>query len=147
MSNNHFFLLKLTLLNLFISVLPAFAQDTHYGPVNQQIPPPSCLVIRGAWEGGENKPCTPESYDTWLRDVRHWRAERRIRVGLSSRLNEGIPDLYEMPSLKWTHSAFIQPLMMVHDRYFYDPVSGKYTVDRYLDDLNKRYGGIDAVLI
>jgi formylglycine-generating enzyme required for sulfatase activity len=37
--------------------------------------------------------------------------------------------------------------MMVHDRYFYDPVSGKYTVDRYLDDLEKRYGGIDAVLI
>jgi formylglycine-generating enzyme required for sulfatase activity len=37
--------------------------------------------------------------------------------------------------------------MMVHDRYFYDPVAGKYTVDRYLDDLEKRYGGIDAVLI
>ena len=41
----------------------------------------------------------------------------------------------------------MQPQMMVHDRYFYDPVAGKYTVDRYLDDLEKRYGGIDAVLI
>ncbi len=37
--------------------------------------------------------------------------------------------------------------MMVQDRYFYDPVAGRYTVDRYLDDLEKRYGGIDAVLI
>jgi formylglycine-generating enzyme required for sulfatase activity len=37
--------------------------------------------------------------------------------------------------------------MMVEDRYFYDPVANKYTVDRYLDDLEKRYGGIDAVLI
>jgi len=37
--------------------------------------------------------------------------------------------------------------MMVHDRYFYDPGTNKYTVDRYLDDLEKRYGGIDAVLI
>ena len=27
------------------------------------------------------------------------------------------------------------------------PIAGKYTVDRYLDDLEKRYGGIDAVLI
>ena len=36
---------------------------------------------------------------------------------------------------------------MVEERYFYDPVAGKYTVDRYLDDLEKRYGGIDAVLI
>jgi len=41
----------------------------------------------------------------------------------------------------------MQPQMMVQDRYFYDPVAGKYTVDRYLDDLEKRYGGIDAVLI
>ena len=37
--------------------------------------------------------------------------------------------------------------MMVHDRFFYDPVAGNYTVNRYLDDLAKRYGGIDAVLI
>ncbi len=37
--------------------------------------------------------------------------------------------------------------MMVQDRYFYDPVAGRYTVDRYLDDLEKRYGGIDAVLV
>jgi hypothetical protein len=36
---------------------------------------------------------------------------------------------------------------MVQDRYFYDPVAGNYTVDRYVDDLEKRYGGIDSVLI
>src|SRR2546429_4752553 len=37
--------------------------------------------------------------------------------------------------------------MMVQDRFFFDPIAGKYTVDRYLDDLQKRYGGVDAVLI
>jgi iron(II)-dependent oxidoreductase len=37
--------------------------------------------------------------------------------------------------------------MLVQDRYFYDPVAHRYTVDRYLDDLEKRYGGVDAVLI
>jgi formylglycine-generating enzyme required for sulfatase activity len=52
-----------------------------------------------------------------------------------------------VPALQWTQSSFIQPQMMVQDRYLYDPVSGKYTVDRYLDDLEKRYGGIDAVLV
>ncbi len=51
------------------------------------------------------------------------------------------------PALQWTQSSFIQPQMMVQDRYFYDPVADKYTVDRYLDDVQKRYGGIDAVLI
>lgn len=54
---------------------------------------------------------------------------------------------YDRPELKWTQRSFIQPQMMVEDRYFYDPVAGKYTVDRYLNDLEKRYGGIDSVLV
>jgi formylglycine-generating enzyme required for sulfatase activity len=95
--------------------------------------------MRGAWEGGYS-PCTAFSYKEWLADVTHWRTERRIRIGYD-------PSRYELPALKWTQSAFMQPQMMVHDRYFYDPAAGKYTVDRYLDDLDKRYGGIDAVLI
>ncbi|MGB7549566.1 MAG: SUMF1/EgtB/PvdO family nonheme iron enzyme [Terracidiphilus sp.] len=115
------------------------AQDTHYAPTGQQIPPPTCLTLRGAWEGGYI-PCTALSHKQWLADITHWRAERRIRIGYDTAR-------YEMPALKWTQSSFIQPQMMVHDRYFYDPVAGKYTVDRYLDDLDKRYGGIDAVLI
>ena len=36
---------------------------------------------------------------------------------------------------------------MAHDRYFYDYEKKEYTVDKYLDDLEKRYGGIDAVLV
>ena len=77
---------------------------------------------------------------TWIDDVRHWRRERLIRMGYNG-------SEYERPELKWTQSSFIQPQMMIEDRYFYDPVAGKYTVDRYLDDLEKRYGGIDSVLI
>jgi len=115
------------------------AQDTYYAPKGQQIPPPGCFTIRGAWEGGYT-PCTPISHYDWLTDVTHWRDERRIRIGYDG-------SRYEMPALKWAQSSFIQPQMMVHDRYFYDPVSHKYTVDRYLDDLEKRYGGIDAVLV
>jgi iron(II)-dependent oxidoreductase len=117
----------------------AHAQDTHYAPRGQQIPPPECLTARGAWEGG-SKACTDATHAEWLADITHWRAERRIRVGYD-------PGRYEMPALLWTQSSFFQPQMMVQDRYFYDPVAGKYTVDRYLDDLDKRYGGIDAVLV
>jgi len=120
-------------------ILIASAQDTHYAPKGQQIPPPACFTIRGAWEGGYT-PCTEFSHQEWLQDITHWRAERRIRIGYDGAR-------YEIPQLKWAQSSFMQPQMMVHDRYFYDPVAGRYTVDRYLDDLNQRYGGIDAVLI
>ena len=119
--------------------LCALAQDTQYKPVNQQIPPPSCLTLKGAWEGGYT-PCTDVTHQLWLTDVSHWRGERRIRVGFDDAR-------YHLPGLQWAQSAFIQPQMMVQDRYFYDPALHKYTVDRYLDDLDKRYGGIDAVLV
>jgi iron(II)-dependent oxidoreductase len=116
------------------------AQTTHFSPKNtQQIPVPECLTMKGLWEGG-SKPCTQDEHDAWLADITHWRMERRIRVGYDG-------SRYDLPALQWTQSSFMQPQMMVQDRYFYDPVAGKYTVDRYLDDLEKRYGGIDAVLI
>jgi gamma-glutamyl hercynylcysteine S-oxide synthase len=123
---------------------PAKAQDSHYAPRDgfarsQQFSAPDCYTEKGAWEGG-SQPCTAKSFDDWLKDLAHWRAERKIRIGYDSQR-------YELPAFQWTQSAFIQPQMMVQERYFYDPVAGKYTVDRYLDDLEKRFGGIDAVLI
>jgi iron(II)-dependent oxidoreductase len=119
--------------------IPTLAQDSQYKPVNQQIPPPTCLTLKGAREGGYT-PCTDVTHQLWLSDVTHWRTERRIRIGFDDAR-------YRLPALQWAQSGFIQPQMMVQDRYFYDPVAHKYTVDRYLDDLDKRYGGIDAVLI
>ena len=123
-----------------IIALGVAAQDTQYAPRNQQIPVPECLNIHFAWESTAVSQCPPFIRERWLRDIHHWRDERRIRTTFD-------PARYEMPALKWTQSSFMQPQMMVHDRYFYDPAAGRYTVDRYLDDLEKRYGGIDAVLV
>jgi formylglycine-generating enzyme required for sulfatase activity len=120
-------------------VLSATAQDTQYPPHEQQIPAPACMAFHNAWEGFPSN-CPPLIHQHWLEDLEHWRVERKIRIALD-------PTRYESPTLRWTQSSFIQPQMMVHDRYFYDPLAGRYTVDRYLDDLEKRYGGIDAVLI
>jgi gamma-glutamyl hercynylcysteine S-oxide synthase len=131
-------------LSVFIAIVAtaSWAQDTRYAPStfhDQLLTSPPCLTIRDAWEGG-SAPCSPFAHEEWLTDLTHWRAERRIRIGYD-------PARYAMPALEWTQSSFIQPQMMVQDRYFYDPEQGHYTVDRYLDDLDKRYGGIDSVLI
>jgi iron(II)-dependent oxidoreductase len=108
---------------LFAAVLGTSAQDTRYPPEASQIPGPG---------SGE--------HDAWLNDLRQWRHERLIRMGY-----DGAE--YGRPELLWTQRNFIQPQMMAEERYFYDPASGKYTVGRYLDDVDKRYGGIDSVLI
>src|ERR1035437_9356378 len=85
-------------------------------------------------------PPTKEEAPAWLDAMRHWREERLGKMHYSGAE-------YERPELKWTQRSFIQPQMMVEDRYLYDPVAGKYTVDRYVDDVEKRYGGIDNVLV
>jgi hypothetical protein len=36
---------------------------------------------------------------------------------------------------------------MVEERTLFDVATGRWTVDKYLDDLEKRYGGIDSVLL
>src|SRR5271154_702331 len=127
----------LGLLLTFCGIL--FAQDTAFEPDHQQIPAPDCLSLKATWETA-SRLCNREDHDAWLADIQHWRSERLIRIGYDG-------SRYDLPALKWTQSSFLQPQMMVQDRYFYDPIAGKYTVDRYLDDLEKRYGGIDAVLI
>jgi gamma-glutamyl hercynylcysteine S-oxide synthase len=130
------FLISILLFAVFSS-----AQDTNFPPNDQQIPAPACagVAVKDLWFPG-SKACGAGEHEAWLTDIRHWRDERRIRVGYDG-------SRYDRPEFRWTQSSFIQPQMMVQDRYLYDPVAGKYTVDRYLDDLEKRYGGIDAVLI
>jgi iron(II)-dependent oxidoreductase len=103
----------------------AAAQDTQYPARGQQIPAPDCMNLHYAWQVAQPG-CPPYVHERWLADLDHWRAERRIRTTFD-------PARYQMPALQWTQSSFIQPQMMVQDRY--------------LDDLEQRYGGIDAVLV
>lgn len=78
--------------------------------------------------------------DEWYQGLVEWRKEHLIRIGFDD-------TLYRDPRLTWAQSNFVHTLLMVEDRYFYDPDKGQYTVDRYLDDLVERYGGVDSVLI
>ena len=132
---------RLTLLvcGLMATVVAAsHAQDTKYPPLGPYIPTPECRA--GDLSFLPLRPCPKDQIDAWRKDIQHWRFERLLRVGYDG-------SQYQRPDLKWTQSSYIQPQMMVEDRYFYDPATRKYTVDRYLDDLEKRYGGIDSVLI
>lgn len=85
-------------------------------------------------------PSDSASRDAWLAAMKKWRNDTREKINYSDAT-------YLCPELLWTKTTFINAQVMACDRYLYDPVSGKYTVDRYLNDLKKRYGGLDGVLI
>ncbi len=78
--------------------------------------------------------------EDWIRELIDWRREHLIRIGYDDAN-------YRRSELQWAQRNFVHAQMMVEDRYFYDPLKGEYTVDRYLDDLEARFGGIDSVLI
>jgi hypothetical protein len=122
---------------LWLSLLGvAHAQDSQYGPKDSLFNLPWCADEN--WE--QHHQCSPEEIGEWRRDLLNWRDQTRDRVGYDD-------SLYKRPVGLWAQSSFMQAQMMVEERYFYDPVAGRYTVDRYLDDLEKRFGGIDSVLI
>ncbi len=80
------------------------------------------------------------SADDWIAELTDWRREHLTRIGYDDAN-------YRRPELQWAQRNFVHAQMMVEDRYFHDPLTGRYTVDRYLDDLEARFGGIDSVLI
>lgn len=96
--------------------------------------------IQGALKELFQGPPSIENRDAWISDLRAWRSNERKSIDFND-------SEYRRPQLRWLKSTFIYVQMMAHDRYFYDPVAHRYTVKRYLNDLEKRYGGIDAVLI
>jgi len=105
------------------------------GPAQQKTSDPAWLTGLNNW-----KLDTTGTTSEWLTVMRAWRQERLAKINYDDAQ-------YRRPELLWTQRNFVQPQAMVEDRYFYDPVERKYTVNRYLDDLNLRYGGIDSVLL
>ncbi len=106
----------------------------------QLIAGPDCLALQWSQKPGDSFGCSDAQLASWRAALTEWRTARLAALRYDDAR-------YRNPALAWTQSSFVQPQMMVHDRFFYDPIAGRYTVGRYLDDLDARYGGIDSVLV
>jgi hypothetical protein len=82
----------------------------------------------------------PATVAAWHKNMHLWRDAYKKTTSYSDKI-------YSDPQLKWTQTSYMQPQMHPYDRYFYDPVAHKYTVQKWLDDVNKRYGGVDSILM
>ena len=129
-------------LGLVIGARRAGAQDTRYPPLGEGVPGPEFCGEAGFLPLGGQIPGPPTAGDfgPWLADLKHWREERRIRAAYD-------PSEYSRPELAWTQTSVVQDVVMVHERYLYDPAARQYTVGRLLDNLKERFGGADSVLV
>lgn len=97
-------------------------------------------VIQGGHQELFAGPAKPSEDSSWFIMMEKWRMAERDKLNFNDAQ-------YLRPEFGWLHKTFIYVQMMACDRYFYNPLTRKYTVNRYLNDLEKQYGGIDAVLI
>jgi hypothetical protein len=90
-------------------------------------------------------PPSQAAQPAWLAQLFANRTAQRAAVNYSG----AVYDNY----LLWSPSLHIVPQSHLYDRFLYDPVKGAadpakgWTVDRFLDDLDARYGGVDGVLL
>ena len=91
----------------------------------------------GSCEAGG--PTTRDAQPAWLAALKKERTDALAKISFKG-------GVFETPELAWTQTSYIQPQMHPYDRYFYDPQVG-YTVDKFLDDLKERYGGVDSILM
>ncbi len=85
-------------------------------------------------------------YEQWRAALDGWADRRKLQLR-EEQPETGDFAAYDNPDIDWARTAYVQPQSMIHDRYLYDRATGEWTVDRFLDDLEERYGCIDAVLL
>lgn len=81
---------------------------------------------------------SPGAFSSWYSDYLSWVDETSSSLDLSN-----YELLYTIPF----RTSFIQPQVMMHDRFLFDRSTNTYTADKFLDDLNSRYSGVDSLLI
>lgn len=87
-----------------------------------------------------NGPADISETSKWQKEIDYWRRVEKAKLEYR--------DLHYQPAeIQWIRDNFFQAQMMVHERSFYDITNRKYTVDKYLDEITARYGGLNSILI
>jgi gamma-glutamyl hercynylcysteine S-oxide synthase len=124
-------------------MISAAAFPDEWRPRHALVPPTGVLNLTepaGPAEVLLTGPESPKAADAWRAEMKAWREERLGRLRY-----DGAE--YTRPELAWTQHVYSQIQMLIWDRNFFDPDENRYTVDRFLADVEGRLGPIDAVLI
>ena len=68
----------------------------------------------------------PQTLDKWWDDLQAFKERKRTELGAN--VPGGDFAAYANKDVAWARQNFIQPQVMVHDRFLYDRVVGEWTV-------------------
>lgn len=103
----------------------------------------ACFGAAGAADASNTlfvPPADVASQPAWLANL------KSVRSVLEKQINY-TGAVYSDAVVNWTRVSFVQPQAHMYDRYLYDSDAQMFTVDRFLDDVTRRYGGIDSILL
>ncbi|HXR48332.1 MAG TPA: SUMF1/EgtB/PvdO family nonheme iron enzyme [Candidatus Limnocylindrales bacterium] len=85
-------------------------------------------------------PDDPAQWPAFRDALAHWRNQIRAELKYND-------VLYRRPDLKWSASNYSCGFVMVWDEQFYDHRSGRYTVDAFLNEGEREFGGYDSIVL
>ena len=85
-------------------------------------------------------PANPADWPAFREQLQAWREQMKRRLNYSD-------VLYRKPEFAWAASSFACCFLMICDEMFYDPRSGAYTVDAFLDHGRHEFGGYDTLVL
>lgn len=85
-------------------------------------------------------PDDPEQWLTFRAALARWRTETRTRLNYKD-------DLYRRKEFTWSASNYSCCFLMACDERFWDRRVGRYTVDAFLDEGEREFGGYDSVVL
>lgn len=85
-------------------------------------------------------PTDPNQWPAWRQALHEKRQHMKRQLGYDD-------TLYQRPDFAWVPSCYCCCFVMMCDRQFYDPVTRRFTVDAFVADGIRRFGGYDAVVL
>lgn len=85
-------------------------------------------------------PSDPAQWPAWREALKRWRGEARAKLNYSDAL-------YQRKDFAWVPSCFACGFLMVCDETFFDRRLGAYRVADYLNEAQREFGGLDAVVL
>ena len=87
-------------------------------------------------------PSTKADTATWMDSML---ADRQLT---QKKLNwASVSKAHDHPALHWSWSAYIAPQVHAFDRFLFNRSTNRWTVQHFLQDVNNRYGGVDALVL
>ena len=85
-------------------------------------------------------PDNPAQWEAFRRDLVAWRKAEWERLRYSDAL-------YSRPEFQWVTRDFACAFVMLCDEGFYNPGTGAFTVDSFLEEGRREFGGYDSVVL